>query len=237
MQPCRSRHWSLTEVVFPKAHRHHQPSQAWVFRKYDERIVSSLYRGLIYTRYVDDLTISCSARIARQQDWETPESFRDYALRVVEKVLDGSGFRINRLKTRVSSPGKGFTVTGVQVTSRGVDLTRNTKRTLRRLKHLLTKFGLADTAEHLLEETVQSSNARVTDVSSEVRVNGRAVSLDALTAVVITKLHGDLVIELRTPLSEAARIVDCRRKNGTPSRGKRRFRLLAGCFVCSGRAG
>jgi hypothetical protein len=175
-----------------------------VFRAYDERIIKALPKGVRYTRYVDDLTFSCSSRIAEQKRWDEPGGFRDEIVSVVEGVLRTSAFRINRGKIRVSKPHARFTVTGVQVTDAGIDLRRKTKREIRRLEHLIRRYGLANTAGDRFDDVDLLSDLRMGDGVSELNLRGRRIAIHHLAGALIRRLHSDLVVETRSHSGEQA---------------------------------
>lgn len=108
------------------------------FAPWDERISKAVGAEFTYTRYVDDLTFSLSHTQARALGLAEAEdasgrvrAIREFVVRNVAKVLEGSGFRINSRKTRAGTTLEGHKVTGFVVKTGAVDLPRSTKRRLR----------------------------------------------------------------------------------------------------------
>jgi len=83
-------------------------------------------RGLVYTRYADDLTFSGALDRAAA----------DYFRRVVNRIVAEEGFVIHRDKTRLMGQGNRQTVTGV-VVNRTLGLSRQERRRLRAAAHQL----------------------------------------------------------------------------------------------------
>jgi RNA-directed DNA polymerase len=87
-------------------------------------------RGLVYTRYADDLTFSGSH--AAHVD----------AKRMIETIVRGSGFRPNEVKTRYMRKSERQIVTGI-VVNELANWPRNRVRRLRQEIHYLERYGLS----------------------------------------------------------------------------------------------
>jgi len=95
----------------------------------DSRILGFVgKRGIIYTRYADDLTFSAfsSEKLTA-------------SLPFIRFIVASEGFTVNENKTRLAGPGRQHRVTGLVVTERGVGIGRKAVRTLRpRILNLCT---------------------------------------------------------------------------------------------------
>jgi RNA-directed DNA polymerase len=110
-------------------------------RKLDESLHEfSLGLGLVYTRYVDDITLSASS-LPRSQ---TVGSIRRSIVSRVRKA----GFRENHEKTRVAGPGSKKVVLGLLVDGKEPRISKETYRRIDRHLHASNKYGIADTASH-----------------------------------------------------------------------------------------
>ena len=77
-----------------------------IFRETDAALLAySTEKGLVYTRYADDLTFSCQDRISYE------------VLDDVTKIVRNAGFNLNPNKTKFMGPGDRKEVTGVVVNS------------------------------------------------------------------------------------------------------------------------
>jgi RNA-directed DNA polymerase len=85
-------------------------------------------RGLVYTRYADDLTFS------GEVDRTTTDKFRC----VVNRIVSEEGFVIHAAKTRLMGQGNRQTVTGV-VVNQTLGLSRQERRRLRAMAHQLSR--------------------------------------------------------------------------------------------------
>lgn len=101
-----------------------------VCRTLDARI-SGLAKSadLTYTRYADDLAFSGN---------RIPKRF----IRKVAEIVESSGFKVNDKKTQLMTSSKRKVITGINVTSENLSLTRNFKRELKKEAFFITKFGL-----------------------------------------------------------------------------------------------
>lgn len=93
-------------------------------------------RGIIYTRYADDLTFSAD------YDVEVPP------LEDICKIVYCNGFNINRMKTKVRYKGCKQVVTGLTVTN-GVHVSKSYKKEILRELHFCKKFGVYEHYQHL----------------------------------------------------------------------------------------
>jgi hypothetical protein len=88
-------------------------------------------RGVLYTRYADDLTFS--AMTPSKLAWMT---------RYVTGILRDEGFEVNHRKTRFMGPRRCRRVTGLVVRDEGFGIAHDTKRLLRAKLHRLFAAGL-----------------------------------------------------------------------------------------------
>lgn len=109
--------------------------------------------GCIYTRYADDITISCSrASFPPSLAYVSNEN----GIRRVEvgdkikAIITNSGFRINDRKTRLLDRSQRQEVTGLTV-NRFANIDRKYVRNLRALLHVWRRFGLVH-AQKIFEE-------------------------------------------------------------------------------------
>ena len=77
-------------------------------------------RGIVYTRYADDLTFSTFSA------WKLVG-----CLPLIRKIIASEGFTVNREKTRLTGPGKQHRITGLVVTDKDVGIGRELLRKLR----------------------------------------------------------------------------------------------------------
>jgi RNA-directed DNA polymerase len=100
----------------------------------------SLAEGLVYTRYVDDITFSASS-LPRSQ---TVGNIHRSVLSRIRKA----GFRENHKKTRVARPGSKKVVLGLLVDGKEPRISKETYRRIDRHLHASDKYGLSETASH-----------------------------------------------------------------------------------------
>lgn len=93
-------------------------------------------RGIIYTRYADDLTFSAD------YDVEVPPIDDIY------KIVYLNGFKVNRMKTKVRYKGCKQEVTGLTVTN-GVHVSKRYKKEILRELYFCKKFGVYEHYQHL----------------------------------------------------------------------------------------
>ncbi|ERM89168.1 hypothetical protein NSB1T_02840 [Coprobacter fastidiosus NSB1 = JCM 33896] len=93
-------------------------------------------RGIVYTRYADDLTFSAD------YDVKIP------ALEDIYKIVYLNGFKVNRMKTKVRYKGCKQEVTGLTVTN-GVHVSQKYKKEILRELHFCKKFGVYEHYQHL----------------------------------------------------------------------------------------
>ena len=77
-------------------------------------------RGIVYTRYADDLTFSASGA---QKLLKT--------VKTLEKIIESEGFKLNTDKTRIKGPCQRRVVTGLVVTEDSIGIGKNKYRFLR----------------------------------------------------------------------------------------------------------
>lgn len=97
-------------------------------------------RGLIYTRYSDDLTFSTSEDLGRSAGAET--------VKEVAGIVERYGFAVHWKKARVIPPGARHIVLGLLVLDDRVLLTPEFKRRIEVHVRGVEKFGLPDHAAH-----------------------------------------------------------------------------------------
>ena len=93
-------------------------------------------RGIVYTRYADDLTFSANS------DVEVPP------IEDIYKIVYLNGFKVNRMKTKVRYKGCRQVVTGLTVTN-GVHVSQRFKKEILRELHFCKKFGVYEHYKHL----------------------------------------------------------------------------------------
>ena len=93
-------------------------------------------RGIVYTRYADDLTFSANS------DVEVPP------IEDIYKIVYLNGFKVNRMKTKVRYKGCRQEVTGLTVTN-GVHVSQRFKKEILRELHFCKKFGIYEHYKHL----------------------------------------------------------------------------------------
>lgn len=93
-------------------------------------------RGIVYTRYADDLTFSANS------DVEVPP------IEDIYKIVYLNGFNVNRMKTKVRYKGCRQEVTGLTVTN-GVHVSQRFKKEILRELHFCKKFGIYEHYKHL----------------------------------------------------------------------------------------
>jgi|SRR5690554_4293411 len=97
--------------------------------------------GLVYTRYADDITLSCSTELPEGTDISD-------VCRRVNKIIRGHGFQPNKKKTHIAGPGSKKQVLGLLVDG---DVPRLSKQTYKRIERLLygcNKFGMKAVSEN-----------------------------------------------------------------------------------------
>ena len=97
-------------------------------------------RGIVYTRYADDLTFSAFS----------PEKLTA-SFPFIRYIVASEGFTVNGKKTRLAGPGRQHKVTGLVVTDRGVGIGRKLLRKLRPQILNLCKYSSGKAPEQDLE--------------------------------------------------------------------------------------
>jgi RNA-directed DNA polymerase len=107
--------------------------------------------SLRYTRYADDITFS-GAYIARK------------FLEIVERIIQEQNFTLNSSKTRLLTSHNRKVVTGINVSSVNLSLTRKYKRELTKEAYFIEKYGLRS---HILKRKIR-------DTQYVARLEGKA---------------------------------------------------------------
>jgi RNA-directed DNA polymerase len=105
-------------------------------------------RGLVYTRYSDDLVFSAAQNLSRDQAADP--------VRRASAILRTEGFSVHRAKTRIVPPGARHVILGLLVDEEQVRLLPEFKRRLEVHVRGVTKFGLVEHAHHRGFESVLS---------------------------------------------------------------------------------
>ncbi|VTT98814.1 rna-directed dna polymerase : RNA-directed DNA polymerase OS=Methylobacterium radiotolerans (strain ATCC 27329 / DSM 1819 / JCM 2831) GN=Mrad2831_1389 PE=4 SV=1: RVT_1 [Gemmataceae bacterium] len=127
-----------------------------VFARYDDRIATAL-PGFVYTRYVDDLTLSVSETAARDLGIRTAKQAQAVVVERVERALRRSGFMLHPDKTRVTAIEREHRITGLRVGADRVDVPRRVKRKAASLARDLRKLGLVDTARRRIGAEIHAA--------------------------------------------------------------------------------
>ena len=124
------------EHRLPQARR---PVNAQILFSGPDKVIAdfSIQRGLRYTRYADDLTISGSLDIRE-------------TLQFLYPLLNNRGFRLNPEKTRVLSRNMRQAVTGI-VVNQYLQVPLNIRKNIRQDVFYIRKFGLKSHMEHIGE--------------------------------------------------------------------------------------
>ena len=93
-------------------------------------------RGIVYTRYADDLTFSANSDV------------EVLPIEDIYKIVYLNGFKVNRMKTKVRYKGCRQEVTGLTVTN-GVHVSQRFKKEILRELHFCKKFGIYEHYKHL----------------------------------------------------------------------------------------
>jgi RNA-directed DNA polymerase len=97
-------------------------------------------RGLVYTRYADDLTFSSSGRFDREAAVQV--------IRAVEGIAVGSRFVVHKKKTRIVPPGARKIVLGLLVDGETPRLSKDTRRRIVGHVRGVEVFGLSEHRRH-----------------------------------------------------------------------------------------
>lgn len=113
-----------------------------VARALDEELTEfSVQHGFVYTRYADDLTLSCSGDLPRGMAIGSLH-------RKVTGIIRKSGFRENPDKTRVAGPGSKKMVLGLLVDGEVPRLSKEIFKRIDRHLHAAAKYGISEVAQH-----------------------------------------------------------------------------------------
>ncbi|MDR0534145.1 MAG: reverse transcriptase family protein [Verrucomicrobiales bacterium] len=112
-----------------------------VARELDEKLYDyALERGLVYTRYADDITLSASSLSSRAEIGKI--------IRTTINCIRKAGFRENVRKIQVAGPGSRKVVLGLLVDGDSPKLSKNMYRRIDRHLYASVKFGIEMTAKH-----------------------------------------------------------------------------------------
>lgn len=107
----------------------------------DRRIMGYVgRRGIVYTRYSDDLTFSSYSQAALVRSF-----------RFIRFIVEDEGFRINRAKNRVSGPGRCRRATGLVIGELDVGIGRKQLRLLRSQINDLRGCSVEDVSESRIQ--------------------------------------------------------------------------------------
>ena len=113
-----------------------------VARKLDEDLTKYADKyGFVYTRYADDITLSCS------EDFSQELSIGDMHRNIVG-IIRRNNFKENRSKTRVAGPGSKKIVLGLLVDGDTPRISKETYKRIDRHLHAIKVYGLFDVAKH-----------------------------------------------------------------------------------------
>lgn len=133
-----------------------------VFDYHDKEIIKELGTHFRYSRYIDDVTVSISSKDAKDLMIDNMADMRRRALSAIEKVLDGSGFRLNQSKidSFESTRETGHFVTGYHVRGSNITLPKVDRRFFRGLtKRIETSgFNLALLATEIVPKTSKANS-------------------------------------------------------------------------------
>lgn len=107
----------------------------------DSRLADfAIDRGMVYTRYADDITISCSHLPSRKGLGSICTS--------VVNIITRCGFQENREKRHVAGPGAKKVVLGLLVDGAEPRISRETYQRIDRLLYGAKVYGIVDAASH-----------------------------------------------------------------------------------------
>ena len=110
----------------------------------DARIIGFVgKKGIIYTRYADDMTFSSHSSATLLK-----------ILPFVKGIIKSEGYELNTAKTRIVGPGRQHRITGLIVTESDVGIGRKKLRCLRTKIHHLCKFSKQTTPKHNLSHII-----------------------------------------------------------------------------------
>jgi len=115
-----------------------------------------LLRGYLYTRYVDDITVSSARRLNKEEKSEIISG--------INGMLRACGVRPKRKKHDISTAKKRITTTKLVHNTR-VSLTKEVRRDVRTAVHLLEKAAFGD-SDTVLQIELASASSRVGRINS-----------------------------------------------------------------------
>lgn len=218
-------------------HRHRLPQGAptspamanLAFSEYDERIRKALGTPLVYTRYVDDITISVSPARARELGISSEQGLGEHVRAKIQPILQGSGFELNPRKTRHGNIQQGFRITGLHVTETQIDLPRKTKRRIRATIHQLGRHSFVEIARKTYGGELDASIELRPAMNSHFREE-RRLSMERLAVLMLRRVCPDLHIRYRPIGSTAERWGQT--SFNESFKGKRMWRLVERLLSC-----
>ena len=131
---------------------------------------------LTYTRYADDLTFSSNKRFSEAIVVEEPQDdgqFKFKAGKLLEQVINESGFRINHNKTRLQHQSQRQEVTGLVVND-GVNVNR---RFIRKTRAMINEWrkNIIDAERRFIKERYKVSDAEIESSKLNGSIFKRAV--------------------------------------------------------------
>ena len=195
------------------------------FLPLDARIKAAMGRGVVYSRYFDDLTFSVSATVARQRRFTSLSHFRDTVLSIIERVLAPTAFALNARKTTASSDRSGHLVTGLTLSSAGVSLPRQERRRYRALaRSLRTRGWVATAAARIDDEEIaieQGSRSVGTISLPSLRRPGTEECWEDVAVAMLRRLEPEIAISVQHAQDD-----DGQQSESTVHRGPDAFRIL-----------
>ena len=216
-------HWTHDAAVFIArlvTHRGRLPQGAptspaianLVFAKFDKQICDKLGDKFVYSRYVDDLTISLSNSAAKSLGIGNKRDMLVAVNKVVSEVLKKSPFRLNQRKSKASSIQQTHRITGLVVSKDSVSLPRNKKRNVRALMHKIKKWGFVQTARELIGGEIHHRTEYLSHSSSvpfesagrlgkyaysHHRLKKRRLSTERMAVLMLKQVYGEIKIEIQ----------------------------------------
>lgn len=173
------------------------------FHAYDKKLINALGSDFIYTRYVDDITVSISKSMIKRYNLNSETEFKSYVSNIIENELNDSGFNINNAKTTCGRLDKGYKITGLLVETNHVRLPRRFKRKVRSLVYSLKSKGFINTAQSKYADVLQQTELieSRTKLRHVFREKNKRLSVEKLAVIMLRNLCPDLNITI-TPHRE-----------------------------------
>ena len=107
-----------------------------IAKRLDKRIMGFVEKkGLHYTRYADDITVS-------------GDEIKLSHIRFIERLIIDEGFTPNPTKTQLLGPGVKKVITGVSISSGKATIPKNMKRKIRQESYYIERYGLKGHLKH-----------------------------------------------------------------------------------------